>query len=100
MSISPLAGTGTATLKTSKNITLVNGSSITTVNGSLTLEANQQVTATSGDFTGVLIDAGLVQATGVGAITVKGKGARTRQEANGALRFAMAATSSVAQAAS
>lgn len=69
-----LSGTGAATLGASRNITLASGSSITVVNGALTLNANQQASPTSGNFFGVDVSGGLVQATGTGAVTVQGKG--------------------------
>jgi hypothetical protein len=49
------------------------GASVTTVNGNLTLNANQQVTPTSGNFVGVQVN-GLIHATGKGTVTVQGKG--------------------------
>ena len=68
-----LAGTGTATLKASKNIALASGSSVVTVNGALTLSANAGATGT-GNFTGIDVNGGLVQSTGTGNVTVTGRG--------------------------
>jgi hypothetical protein len=73
-----LSGTGTATLKASRNISFSNGSSLTTVNGNLTIEANQQATPTTGTFYGVVMtDNSLVEVTGSGTLDVKGKGGTT-----------------------
>jgi|GEM_PF-5913899 len=72
-----LSGTGTATLKASRNILLDSGSSVEVVDGNLTVEANQQATPTSGDFVGVLVDRGVIESAGSGTVTVKGKGAAT-----------------------
>ena len=69
-----MTGAGNATLKASRNIALASGSSIQTVNGSLTLEANQQTTATAGNFVGVDLSAALVEVTGTGALSIKGRG--------------------------
>ena len=69
-----LSGTGTATVKASKNVAFASGSSLVTADGDLTLEANQQGTATSGNFYGVLVNGATVEATGTGAVTVTGKG--------------------------
>ena len=69
-----LSGSGAATLTASKNISLASASSVTTVNGSLELKANQQTAPTAGAFVGVYIDNGVIQAIGIGAVTVKGKG--------------------------
>lgn len=66
-------GTGAISLTTARNLSLAVGSSVTTVNGNLTLLANSAGT-TSGDFTGVLVDGGLVQTTGTGILSVSGKG--------------------------
>ncbi|GAB2639316.1 hypothetical protein GCM10027035_36330 [Emticicia sediminis] len=69
-----LAGTGTATLKMSKNLTVNVGAVLRTVNGALLVEANQQTTPTIGDFTGVNVLGGTIEATGTGNVTIKGKG--------------------------
>jgi nitrous oxidase accessory protein NosD len=68
------SGTGSIVVKVSQGVSLAAGSSLETVNGSLTVEANQQTTATTGKFDGVLISGGWIQATGTGAVTVKGRG--------------------------
>ena len=69
-----VSGTGTATINASRNVAMSAGSSLTTVNGNLTVNANQQATPSTGDITGVNVNNGLIQATGSGAVTVKGKG--------------------------
>ncbi|AYQ30944.1 T9SS type A sorting domain-containing protein [Runella sp. SP2] len=71
-----LTGTGTATVKVSKNVQIFTGGSLETVDGNLLVEANQQSTATSGTFYGVLISGtgSLLQSTGNGSVTVKGTG--------------------------
>jgi hypothetical protein len=67
-------GTGLINLVTARNIALAAGSSATVVNGTLTLSANNQATATSGDFNGVDIIGATVQTTGTGFINVTGRG--------------------------
>ncbi len=67
------SGTGSITVKVSRNVALASGSSLETVNGGITIEANQQGTATSGDFVGVDVNGGLVQSTGTGVVSVAGK---------------------------
>ena len=67
-------GTGAISLTTSRNISLANGASITTVDGNLSLQANLQVTPTTGYFFGIDLFGGLIQVTGTGAVTVQGKG--------------------------
>ena len=67
-----LSGTGAASITTSKNIVFASGSSLTTVNGNLTLSAN--AAGGSGDFIGVDVNGGLIQATGTGVVSVTGKG--------------------------
>jgi hypothetical protein len=69
-----LAGAGAATLRASRNIAMASGSSLVTVNGNLVLEANQQLTPTSGDFQGIALDSAVLSATGTGAITLIGRG--------------------------
>src|SRR5262249_37423430 len=44
------------------------------VDGNLTVEANQQLTPTSGDFVGVDVDAAMLRSTGTGLVVVKGHG--------------------------
>lgn len=66
-------GTGAISLTTARNIVLANGASITTVNGDLTLSANAAGT-TPGNFIGVDVNGGLVQAGGTGVVSVMGKG--------------------------
>ncbi|MBX2929635.1 MAG: HYR domain-containing protein [Saprospiraceae bacterium] len=72
-----LSGTGAATVKVSRNIVVNAAGSIETVDGNLTVEANQQMTATSGSFVGVDISGGALQINGSGALTVKGRGGNT-----------------------
>lgn len=76
--------TGSASLSasTTRNIVVNAGASIATVDGSLTLNANQQGTPTAGTFVGVDVS-GLIQATGTGAVTVKGKGGNSGANQHG-----------------
>ena len=67
-------GTGSITVKASRNVLLNAGSSLDTVNGNLTLEGNQQVTPTTGNFYGVRLNAATARVTGTGALSVSGKG--------------------------
>jgi hypothetical protein len=70
-----LQGTGTATIKVSKNITFNTDSSLLTEDGDLTLEANMQETPTADSkFIGILINGATVGSTGSGNVTIKGKG--------------------------
>ncbi len=69
-----LAGSGSATLKASRNISFAAGSSVVTANGTILVEANQQTVATAGDFVGVQLNGGIVQSTGAGVVTVRGRG--------------------------
>ncbi len=68
-----LSGTGTATLKVSKNVIANTGSSLITQNGNLVVEANKQATPSSGDFAGVDVNGGSLKVTGSGQATIKGK---------------------------
>ncbi|MFN8347614.1 MAG: BspA family leucine-rich repeat surface protein, partial [Spirosomataceae bacterium] len=71
-----LSGTGTATVKVSKNVTVNAGASLVTADGNLTIEANQQAMPTSGTFAGILVTGtnAKMQVTGSGLLTLKGKG--------------------------
>jgi hypothetical protein len=69
-----LQGTATATMKVSQDVVLNTGAGIVTINGNLTVEANQQASATSGNFVGIDINGGLLRVTGIGLLTVKGRG--------------------------
>ena len=69
-----LSGTGAAVIKVSRDIAFSNGTaSIETVNGNLTLEANQQATASTGNFAGISMFGATVRVNGTGTLTVKGK---------------------------
>jgi len=68
------SGTGTITVRCSRNVLLNPGSSLETVDGNLTVEANQQASPTAGNFSGVWVNNGRLQATGAGVVTVKGQG--------------------------
>ena len=70
------SGTGAISLTTTRDIQMASGSSISTVNGNLTLSANAGG-STSGNFVGVNIAGGLVQATGTGVVSVTGEGGDT-----------------------
>ncbi|MCP1381124.1 choice-of-anchor D domain-containing protein, partial [Runella salmonicolor] len=78
-----LSGTGTATVKASKNLTVNTGGSLITQNGNLTVEANQQTTPTTGDFVGVDVNGGTLKVTGSGLTLVKGKGGTTNSDRYG-----------------
>ena len=70
------SGTGAISLTTTRDIQMGSGSSLSTVDGNLTLSANAAGT-TSGNFVGVNIAGGLVQATGTGVVSVTGRGGNT-----------------------
>lgn len=78
-----LSGTGTATIKASHYVLINSGASLETQNGALTVEANQQATASSGNFIGVNITGGLLQSSGSGSVTVRGKGGNTSNDQSG-----------------
>ncbi|MBL9142692.1 MAG: tail fiber protein [Verrucomicrobiaceae bacterium] len=70
----PLLGTGSATIKCSGPISLGSSTQLTTVNGNLTLEANQQAVPSVSSFSGITLGgSALVQASGTGQVTVKGR---------------------------
>ena len=71
------SGTGGATIRVSRDVQLNTGSSIETTNGNLIVEANQQLIPTSAGFVGVDIIGGLLQTSGTGSLTVRGKGGNT-----------------------
>ncbi|MCA0232705.1 MAG: hypothetical protein LCH91_19720, partial [Bacteroidetes bacterium] len=69
-----LSGTGAAVIKASRSIVFNNGTaSLETTNGNLTLEANQQATASTGNFVGVSVNGATVRVNGTGVLSVKGK---------------------------
>lgn len=65
---------GTIDVRASRNVTVGIGGRLQTQNGNLTVQANQQTTPTSGAFTGVSINGGVIQAIGNGAISISGRG--------------------------
>ena len=66
------SGTGAFDLRVSKSVIV--GGLMQTQNGDLTVEANRQVTPTSGLFVGVGVGGGTIQTTGTGNINLKGTG--------------------------
>jgi len=79
-----LLGNGISTIRVSRNILMAASSSIVTVNGAMTIEANQQVTPSTGTFNGISLASGaLIQTTGSGILTVKGKGGTSGGNQNG-----------------
>lgn len=71
------SGSGSATLRASRDIQLNLGSSIEVVNGNIILEANQQAVPTAADFVGIDVEGATIISTGNGSITVNGKGGNT-----------------------
>jgi hypothetical protein len=69
-----LSGTGTADLQASGFIKIGSLGSLETEDGDITIEANQQAIPTTGNFSGVIVENGLIQAIGTGDVTVRGKG--------------------------
>ncbi len=71
---SATGGMGDVSLTASRSITVGPTGAIATDDGAITLMANQEATPTSGDFVGVHIDGGVVEASGAGNILVQGRG--------------------------
>lgn len=67
------SGTGSVSLTTSRNVVVSTGAALSTVDGGIVLTANQQPSATSGNFSGISIS-GSVTTTGTGNIVLKGTG--------------------------
>lgn len=65
---------GTIFVTCRRNVSLASGSSLETENGTLSVQANQQTTAVTGNFTGVNLNGATLRSTGTGAVTVKGRG--------------------------
>jgi hypothetical protein len=65
---------GAIDMRASRSVTVGSGGRLQIQNGNLTVQANQQTTPTSGAFTGVLINGGLIQGIGSGAISISGRG--------------------------
>ncbi|MCS7020013.1 MAG: hypothetical protein NZM34_12970, partial [Bernardetiaceae bacterium] len=70
-----LQGSGNVVIKVSQNVQFNNSSTLRTQNGNITIEANQQATPTTGNFSGVNIGSNcVVESTGTGWVTIKGRG--------------------------
>jgi trimeric autotransporter adhesin len=67
-------GNGAVSLTSTRSISLGSGTRVTAVDGNLTLEANHQLVPDGGDFIGVLVDSAIIESTGTGLVTVRGKG--------------------------
>ncbi len=77
-----LSGSNYLSVSTSRNIEVHSGASVSTFDGSLSLLANQQLTPTAGSFVGVQISNSQVKSTGVGSVTVKGRGGTSSANLN------------------
>ncbi len=62
---------------TSQAIFVNNGAMISTNNGNLTLQANQQATASTGDFAGVTVNKATIRSTGTGQVNIQAKAGTT-----------------------
>ncbi len=78
-----VSGSNTISLTATKNVSLGAGASLQSVNGNITVSANQQATATTGDFTGILLTAASIAASGTGSISLTGKGGTGASENDG-----------------
>lgn len=78
-----VSGTNSIGFTATKNINLAAGSSLASVNGDITLQANQQATASTGDFTGILLTSASLAATGTGSISLTGRGGTGVSENDG-----------------
>lgn len=68
------SGSGYIYLECSRNFSMASGSSLEVENGDLYVLANQQTTATTGNFVGVNLDNATIKSTGSGILTVNGRG--------------------------
>lgn len=71
------SGSGTITVKASRNLSLPSGSSLETGSGALTIAMNQQTTATTGDFNGVELLGGGRLRSSSGLIEIHSRGGST-----------------------
>ncbi|MEQ1920898.1 MAG: LamG-like jellyroll fold domain-containing protein [Pyrinomonadaceae bacterium] len=78
-----LSGAGTAVVKMTKYVQMDTGSRIRTIDGDLTVEANQDNLLSGANFVGVsLAGNAVIEATGTGKVTVKGRGGRGNNAAS------------------
>ena len=68
------SGTGTIALTAARNILLSSSSSLSSVDGNITLNANQQPSATAGDFKGIWASGASISTSGLGSVTLNGRG--------------------------
>lgn len=68
-----VSGSGVAALTTQRDIQIAGGS-VTSVDGNILLRANQEATATTGNFRGIYIVSASVTSTGTGMTTLQGRG--------------------------
>jgi len=69
------SGSGAITIRCSRNVTVGAGANLETVDGDLVVEANlPPAAAIPGNFVGVLVDGGMVRATGTGQVSIAGRG--------------------------
>ena len=65
---------GAISLTTLQNVQLGGSSSISTVDGDILVSANQQTTASVGNFIGIQLLSGTITASGTGTVTLMGRG--------------------------
>ena len=68
------SGSSNFSVITTHGITFNSGATLTTVDGNLTLSANAQGTPASGSFVGINVNNATVQSTGLGAVSITGRG--------------------------
>lgn len=70
------SGSGDIYVDCMRNVGLGAGASLETVDGNLWVEANQQISASTGNFSGIVLDGAgtLLRTTGSGDLTVRGRG--------------------------
>lgn len=66
-------GHGSVLLNAARHISLTAGASVNSADGDLTLQANRGAILTSGDFSGIELDAATVQVAGAGTLTLQGR---------------------------
>lgn len=79
------SGLGGATIKVSKNINFANPSALKTSDGNITIEANQQSVSSNGSFRGIWLSTAVIQSTGSGLISLKGRAGNAGNNSAGIL---------------
>lgn len=80
---SSFSGSNAFSINTDKNTVFATGSKLSAVDGNITLSANMQTTSSTFSGSGVFVNNAVIETTGTGAVSIKGRAGNGSSEYNG-----------------